>query len=233
MKKFLIATLSIIIGTTGLIGLLQPTQTQLAIRNLSEVRYNLFQGKNENFNATFMTGEREEPYILNGVADNLVDFGVITVNFLTDTSSLMGAPTYKLTIGEEFYEGNLEQDPYKKNYVADIGVKVPDNSQVYLLVEWDTLYQTVKLDPISVDWQVNWEQALDIAVKKIGEQQFNNLIKEGKLLAEVQVQIIADLSGTIGDYYWYVNIYGKNGSILSLVIDPNTGTVVSERIIEY
>jgi hypothetical protein len=233
MKKFLIATLSLIVGTTGLIGLLQPTPAQLAERNLSEVRYNLFQGSTANLNATLMSGEREDPYALDGVNEPLVDFGVITVSFLTDISGLMGVPTYKLTVDDKYYEGTLEKDPFRKNYVADVGVIIPDTSQVYLLVEWDSLYETLKLEPISTNWQVDWQKALDIAVNQIGEKRFNSLVEQGKLKAEVQVQIIADVQGIIEDYYWYVNMYGQNGSIFTVVIDPNSGGIVTERIIEY
>ena len=231
MKKFFIAVFSVIIGTTGVLSLLQPTNYDIAKNNLSEIRYNLFQGKTEQMNATLMSGLREEFYSLDGTARSLIEFGVITVTFLTETTGLIGKPRYSLTVDDVLYEGLLEKDPFKNNYVADIKKIVPDEAQVYLAVEWDTFFQTVKLDPISVNWQINWENALKIAVENVDIRYFNSLILDGKFFAEVHIQMMGDPTGAISKYYWHVNIYGKDGSIFTVIIDPDTGEVMSSRVV--
>ena len=233
MKKFLIITLAVILGTTGIMALVQPTNLALAQKNISEVRYNLFRGSNDALSATLMTGEREEDYILNGIAENLMDFGIITVLFKESTSTLLGSPTYKLTVGDEFYEGELEKSPFDASYVADIEHRVSDDAQVYLLVEWDTLYETLKLDAISPDWQLNWENALEVAMENISDTNFEELIDGGKLRAEVHIKIISDPQGVTNQHYWYISIYGQNGSVIEMVIDPTTSEVVSKRVIQY
>ena len=233
MKKFLITTLAVIIGTTGIMALVQPTNLALAQKNISEVRYNLFRGSNETLSATLMTGEREEDYILNGKAENLVDFGIITVIFKQPTTDLMGSPTYKLTVDDEYYEGELEKSPFDASYVSDVQHRVDDASQVYLLVEWDTLYETIKLDAISPDWQLNWEKALEVAMENIADTNFEELVDGGKLKAEVHIKIISDPQGVTNQHYWYISIYGQNGSVIEMVIDPNTSEVVSKRVLQY
>ena len=233
MKKFLITVASIVTASVGLLSFLQPTEYALALKNLSEVRYNLFEGKNESMVATLMTGEREDPYSLNGIAEGMVDFGIVTVKFLVDTNNLMGTPTYKLTVDDDYYEGELQENPFENNFVVDIGEQVSTNSQVYLLVEWDTLYETLKLEPISTGWEVDYKKALEIAVEDIAEQNLKTLIKEGKLNAEVQIQIIGDPQGILDEYYWYVNFYGRDGSVINLVINPLTGEIISKRVLVY
>jgi len=233
MKKFLITTLAVIIGATGIISLVQPTNLALAHKNLSEVRYNLFRGSNDSLSATLMTGEREQDYILNGIAEELVDFGIITVIFKEPVSALMGSPSYKLTVGDDYYEGELEKNPFDASYVADIEHKVSDDAQVYLLVEWDTLYETIKLDAISPEWQLNWEKALETAMDNISDTNFEALVKDGKLNAEVHVKIISDPQGVTNQHYWYISIYGQNGSVIEMVINPVTSEVVSKRVIQY
>ena len=233
MKRFLLTTLLVIVGATGAMALVQPTNKELAQKNLSEVRYNLFRGDSEVLNATFMTGEREEIYVLNGQADNLIDFGIITLNFKTPTDTYFGVPKYKLTIGDEYYEGEFEKSPFDANYVADIGVKTPDDSQIYLLVEWESIYETLKLDPISPGWTLNWQKALETAMDNISDTNFEALVKDGKLEAEVHIQIIGDPDGLTNQYYWYISIYGQNGSTINIVIDPMTGALISKRVIQY
>jgi hypothetical protein len=233
MKKFLITTLAVIIGTTGIMALVQPSNLELAQKNISEVRYNLFRGSSEALSATLMTGEREEDYILNGIAEDLMDFGIITVIFKQPTSELMGSPTYKLTVGDIFYEGELEKSPFDASYVADIEQRVDDDAQVYLLVEWDTLYETIKLDAISPDWELNWEKALEVAMDNIADTNFEELIDGTKLKAEVHIKIISDPQGVTNQYYWYISIYGQGGSVIEIVIDPNTSEIISKRVIQH
>ncbi|MDD4211494.1 MAG: hypothetical protein PHC46_03820 [Clostridia bacterium] len=233
MKKFLLTALLVIAGTTTAMAIIKPTDLDLVLKNLSEVRYNLFQGDNEKLNATFMTGEREETYILNGVATELIDFGIITLNFKEPQTARFGVPTYKLTIGDNYYEGEFEKSPFNVNYVADIGIKMPDDSQVYLLVEWDDLYETLKLDPISPNWEINWEKALEIGMENIAGTNFEELISEGKLNAEVHLIIIGDPQGITDKYYWYISIYGQAGSTIELVIDPMTGELISKRVVQF
>ena len=49
--------------------------------NLSEYRKVLYVASTPNFDATFTTGKREEPYLLNGVSEKKVEYGVLTVKF--------------------------------------------------------------------------------------------------------------------------------------------------------
>lgn len=230
MKKFFITVFSVILGATGIISLLQPTNYDIAKNNLSEVTYNLFEGKTEQINATLMSGLREKSYSLDGTARELKEFGVIRVAFLTETTGFIGHPRYRMTVNDTLYEGLLEKNPFRSVYVADIQKIVPDDAQVLLVVEWDTLYQTVELDLISTNWSVNWEEALKLGIENADERYFNSLIIGGDFLAEVQVLIMTDITGNLENYYWNVIIYGKNGSTLSVVIDPQTGDIISKKI---
>lgn len=231
MKKFLIIILSAIVGTTGLIKVMQPNGKQFALNSLSEIRYNIFGGNTDAFGATLMTGERETPYILDGVPQELIEFGIITLHFKIPTSSFNGNPSFRLTIDDTYYDGEFERNPFDNTYVADIKTKTYDDSNVYLLVEWDNLYETTKLEPRSITWELDWEAALEKALDNTDI--INKLIVDGVLQAEVHVQIIGDPQGVSDKYFWYVSIYGRNGSVVTVVIDPLTGQIVTKRVVEY
>ncbi len=179
-----------------------------------------------------MTGEREDPYILDGVPRELTEFGVITLLFKIPTDDFYGVPTYKLTIDDNYYEGEFEKNPFDTTYVADIKSKTSDNCQVYLLVEWNNLHETTKLEPRNIEWEYDWKKALELATDNC-EDIVDKLIIDGELQAEVHVQIITDPSGLTEQYFWYISIYGTDGSSVTIVIDPQSGEVVSKRIIEY
>ena len=232
MKKFFIAIISVILGTTGILSLLQPTNFDIAKNNLSEITYNLFEGKTEQINATLMSGLREKSYSLDGTARELKEFGVIRVVFLTETTGLIGHPRYRITVNDTLYEGLLEKNPFRNTYVADIQKIVPDNSQILLAVEWEHCFQKVELELLSGSWEITWEEALKIVIDNADERYFNSLIIGGNFLAEVQVLIMGDAEGNLEEYYWSINIYGKNGSTLSVMIDPKTGDIISKKIIE-
>ena len=232
MKRFLITVLLVIVGATGLISVLETDVTSLE-NNLSEVRYNLFSGQADAFSVTLMTGEREDPYILNGVAEELIEFGILTLYFKIPTGSFYGIPTYKLTIDDVFYEGEFQKNPFDASYVADIKTKTVDDSNIYLLVEWGSLYETLKLESKSLQWEYDWEDAFKIAVNNIDKEVIDNLIIDGTVEAEVHVQIIGNMNGLEGQYYWYVTVYGTDGSTITIVIDPLTGKVISKRSVLY
>ena len=76
------------------------TPLELCKQNLSEVRYNVFAGNTDNYTATFMSGKRENPYVVNGKHEKVVDFGLLTVTFTGDSPL---TANYVLTINEINY----------------------------------------------------------------------------------------------------------------------------------
>lgn len=232
MKKFLMTIISIIVATVGLISVVEPTERELILSNLSEIRYNAFSEVTDTFGASFMTGEREVPYIIDGIAQEKSLFGVLSVYFRIPTSSFVGTPTYSLSIDDDYYEGELERSPYSSGYVADIEASANDDSVVTLTVIWDDLEETIVLAPTSIGWEINWEKAMDIALENIDEVTKNKLIVDGIVTAEIHMKIINDPENVLGEYYWYFTIYHRDGSVTSYTIDPITGEILSTQIIE-
>jgi|GEM_PF-2973058 hypothetical protein len=233
MKKFLIVVASVILGTTGVMSLMNNNNSNLdlAKENISEVRYNLFAASTDEVSATLMTGEREDPYILDGIANDLVDFGIIDVTFKEDTTDYVGTPTFRLTVGDNFIDGELEESPFEKDYIADIKTQVDTENQVFLLVEWNDLYQTLEMNPVSPDWECDWEASLELAIEEIEGRNFNRLVENGELKAEVHVMIVAEPEVSEDTYYWYVNIYGRDGSRVTIVIDPTNCEILTRRVV--
>jgi|LGVF01.1.fsa_nt_gb hypothetical protein len=231
MKKFLIVALATIFASTGLISVFQPSNRDFVLEGLSEIRYNLFANKTDVYGASLMTGERETPYILDGEAETLEEFGILTVHFRVPTSNLLGVPTYAIVINGDEYEGELTKNSFNFTYNANIEKKLPDNSEVNLTIKWDELEETIQLIPLSINWETDWHQALEMALDGLGDDVIDTLITNGRLSSEIHVQIIGDPHCATGQYYWYVSIYNESGSVATVIIDPITKEILSKQIV--
>lgn len=224
MKKTILVTLLAII-TFAFCGC-GASSTDLALENLAEVRYNIFSGENDTYVATFMSGKRENPYVVNGVCEKQVEFGMVTVKY-----RLPDMPTvaqYELTIGENTFKGNFEYNAYESTLMVDIQKVVSDDAQITLKVITNQDEKTCALQPQTKGMEITWRTALDIAIKSFGAD-FDAYISKGRFNGEVYVKIITDLNGNFDDYYWYVSVVGTNGKTCSVIINPQSGEVIAKN----
>lgn len=198
----------------------------LALKNLSEVRYNIFSGENDVFVATFMSGERETPYVVNGICEKRVEFGMLTVKY--KTSDMPTIAKYKLLVGDNEYSGELEYNNYEKTLMIDINKVVSDDAKIVLQVITDIDNKECNLDAKTSDMEITWRSALDIAINAFGDD-YNSYIAKGKLNGEIYVKIITDIAGNFDDYYWYVSIVGTNGKTNSVIINTKSGEIIAKK----
>ena len=80
MKKYLI-----IIGCVALVAfmvaLFSGCSLQSNKENVSDIRYGIFDGECEEYNATFVYGIREKPYVLDGISNKGVEGNSLSKNF--------------------------------------------------------------------------------------------------------------------------------------------------------
>lgn len=201
--------------------------TTIMQEKLSEVRYNLFETRNEEINIKFTSGFREDPYILNGKSENKVEFGVITVKFLTNTSNKTNKPSFIITLNEMDYDGVFELNPFDQTYVADISTFVLDDEKISILVTWQDFSFSGELKNISSSFNCNHSKALNIFIKEF-KKYINALIKENKDF-EVYVKIINDPSLELNYNYFYVCLITTTGESYSLIIDPFSQEVLAKN----
>lgn len=224
MKKIFLGTVLVIICLV--FSACGTDKVDLALSNLAEVRYNVFSAENEKLTATFMSGQRENPYIVNGICEDVIEFGMLTIKYKTEDRPMVAQ--YKLKVNEQEYTGNLEYNTYDGTLMVDINKVVDDDATVELTIITNQEEITITLAPKTKDLEITWRSALEIAISEWGDT-FQNYISKGKLNGEVYVKIITDLNGSFDTYYWYVSIVGYNGSTNGVIIDPHTGDIIAKN----
>ncbi len=224
MKKIILAITAIIVLFT-FCGC-GTSQADLALQNMAEVRYNVFSGENNIYVATFMSGKRESPYVVNGICEKQVEFGMVTIKY--KTSDMPTVAQYELSVGDKVYKDNLEYNNYESTLMVDIQKVVSDDAQIGLKVITNTDEQTCVLEPKTKGMEITWRTALDIALKSLGDE-MKSYISKGKMNGEVYVKIITDLNSNFDDYYWYVSIVGTNGKTSGVIINPQSGEVIAKK----
>lgn len=223
MKKYLI-----IIGCVALVAfmvaLFSGCSLQSSKENVSDIRYGIFDGECEEYNATFVYGIREKPYVLDGISNKGVEFGIITVVF-SNRPSENETVSYSLKIGDETYSGTLEKSPYSNEYMADIGKLATEDSKMFLSVcvgsEEET---TTKLDNKSKLWQISSSKAKEIGLKALKSN--IEKIENEKQNYEIYVKIISQQQTNFGKYYWNVSIVSEKGEKHSVLFSTNSEDIL-------
>lgn len=194
--------------------------------NLSEVRRNLFESSDEEVYVTFMTGLREEDYVLDGVSTNKMEFGVVAFSMLKNENLYLTQPKYRLTVNDKVYEGELARNPYDFTYVADIQRVVENSAVISAQIISDKVNTTLNLNNVSNEWKVSYNE-----VQELGYKAMKSTIKKHsktKLLdGEVYIKILYETSKPTAEYFWYVGVVFKDGKNISVILDINTGKVLS------
>ncbi len=196
---------------------------------LSEVRYNLFVGKNENFSVKFTSGFREDPYVIDGISESKKEFGVITVkifneqNFNADENEIF---EYVITINDTDYDGTFEQNPFDKTFVADIETFVLDESKVEIKLTFQGKTFESELVNVSKNFKISHKDALDIFIKE-HEKNIENYIKNG-INFEIYVKILGDDSVASEQYYFYICLISTNNDTINLIINPQNGEILAK-----
>lgn len=227
MKKFLCA-LSLMLVAVCFVGCGKEQKAVDTINNhIIELRNNLFVGSDEKYYATFVTGEREEPYALDGKVNERVPFGIVTLSQLNNLPLDNTEYAFVLTIGEEKKTGKLEKSPYDNTYSADVGVNASDDAEIKLTVNIgvDKFEQTLYNE--SKNFKVTQQEAINIAGKELANE-IDTLLQDGSV--EAMVKILKDYSGETNRYFWYVGVVSNNGVAYGVLIDTMTGEIVSKKV---
>ena len=196
--------------------------------SISEIRYNIFNGDSDNFNITFMSGQREKDYVVNGYNTDLIDFGIVTITIKNPNLSEPNNPTFALTIDTLRHEGVLERNPFDGTYVADIETIVDNNlPSISIKVFMGDNIEELQLTNISYDWKVSCYDALKLSCKELSQEL--KPLTQKEFLGEVYIKIIKDTIINDGNYYWYVNFVSRNWIYHSTIINPLTSEILAKK----
>lgn len=227
-KKLLLTTFILIIAVSVFGGCFSNKYYNLTLNKLSEVRYNLYEGENDQICVTLMSGKREEDYVINGYNTKLVDFGVLTFKVKNEDYAKFDKAKFVLLVGTKRYDGDLEKNPFDGSFVTDIGKIIDSNEQIFAKIMMGDFIGETTLANVNNSWTVNYEEALKIACKEL-KGQLDKFMENGEFAGEGYIKIINDLEAKINTYYWYVNFVNRKGENIAVIIDPNTKEILAKK----
>ena len=196
---------------------------------LIEKRENLFTANDNLYSVSFSTGMRETDYNLDGIVNEQVPFGILTLTRNDNLPLANDTYTYLVTINEQSYSGFLEKDN-SNSYSADLEVNTTKDATINVQVSFTGYSFNKDLENTSNGFQVDCNTALKVAQQELNEN-VSNLLKDKNVHIEVIMKIMKDHSvEDLKNYYWYVGIISTNGETLGILIDANNGSVIAKKV---
>lgn len=223
MKKYLIIIACVTL-VAFMVALFSGCSANSTTNNISDLRYGIFDGECEEYNASFVYGMRETPYNLDGISNKKVEFGIITVVFsskIPDTETV----TYSLKIDGETISGNLEKSPYSNEYMADVGKLCSDSSSLFLSIGREGEETTeISLTNRSNSWKINYSKAQELGLNALDAE--ISKFEESNLSYEIYVKIISQQQTNFGKYFWNISIVSSKGDKHSVLFSTESEDIL-------
>lgn len=224
MKKIVIA-FSAVFLVSFMIFLFSGCTSNNYNNLISDIRYGVFDAECEEYSVTFTYGLREKPYSPDGIVNEKVEFGIISVLF---TGSINSKETvyYSIKINDNVTSGTLEKSPYTNQYMADIGKLCSDTDTISIEVYIGeaTDITAVALKNKSADWKIDHEKALSKGIDALSAE--INTLTKNKFTYEIQVKILNEQETNFGVYFWSFTLLSSDGGRYNVVFDIETGDIL-------
>ena len=197
--------------------------------NIAEIVDFVVCGEKNDMSISLMCGRREVLYSLDGVATELIPYGIITV--CVPNNMQVDNIEYVLFVGVNKYNGSMQKNPYNNTWVADIKTAVNQNDNISIDIYLDDNKYSTKLNRVDQDWVVSSNEIVDNILLSKYKQQVGKFIVDNEFAGEVYVKLIND--DTYSNwFYYYLSIQGKDGSNMSVLISPETAEILASNCVE-
>lgn len=191
---------------------------------ISELRSNLYIYESENLSVTAISGRRETPFSLDGVAGDMIEYTVITI----EPTFVPGKEyRYKTSINDVEYSGSFLVHPFGKTLSCDIPVKCENQLITIDIISGEETI-TVQLASVVTENMINAETALSIALIKL-KTQVESLKSGSDFNGEIYIRLTQNPIDNKGGYFWYVAFVSENDLTYAVLINPLTSEVVAVR----
>lgn len=193
-------------------------------KNLSELRDELMTAASDRVKITLISGEREEPFVINGTPGERTPFTVVTI-----TPSGFGDDaefSYVVYDGAEKREGRFYRHPYKNTYSAELNTRIVGSAAV--TVTSDGYAENFELKSVKTAETVSASVALETAEIRLKDS-LKKLREDGELKAEIYVRFTENPISADGGYYWYVAFVPDKYTVYAALIDPVTKEIAAVR----
>lgn len=213
----------LVVTTIMFVGCSSNKLPEIAKNSISELHINYFSGKTQNFDVAMWSGLREEPYAVDGVKNDLVEFCVLSV--VPKLGFDAQAVEYTAEINKQSHSGVFERSPFDRSFASDLKISLSDADEIYVYLILNGETEIAKLDCISSQFKVNNTQAIDIAVQHFAQN--TDLLTKSKKGVEGQCKIIST-DQNLGIYFWYVCFFNAQNERIAVVINPDSGEIVAD-----
>ena len=194
--------------------------SNMVINNMSDIRINFFEGKNDNIYVNLSCGYREDVFAYDGQSTNSLECGVLSVGYFEHCSYF----SIVVVLGIDGVESEyvLEKSPYEELYMEDIGKILTNENDVYVRLK--NQQEKIELTDVSREWLVDYKKAIKIASQYFNEE-LNNLYFNSKFNAECYLKVVSKID--FNNKFWYFSFVDRAESFNSCLIDVNSGDIIS------
>jgi hypothetical protein len=191
--------------------------------NISEIRDEVMIGESENFTVTLISGERENPFEVDGKTDEKIDFTVVTITPKHEDECEF---TYRIKIGEEILSGKFTPHPFKKTYSFEVE-KRTTGTAFLAIGDGENIYE-INLTSVKTDNTISYSDALDIACHRLKDS-IESVTVDDVLNCEIFIRYIENPISSEKAYYWYVAFAPEKYTTFATLIDTVTGEIIAVR----
>lgn len=196
---------------------------------LIEERQNLYTAQDDLYTASFSSGLREADYSFDGIKNEMVQFGIITISRIDCASMSKDDYVYTIKINDQTFTGNLQPSTIDNSYCADIEASAPENATVSLQITFTGYSFNKEMINTSANFTVDKSGAIQIANNALKED-INQLTSNKNTQIEAVMKIVKDSSTEQVNYYWYVGIVSTDGNVLGVLVDTASGEIIAKKV---
>lgn len=221
MRKFFYVIGAFLLGCCFLIACSYSMASQIK-NNISELTTILFAGEGNNFYATLTCGQREEPYVFDGKSSEKQNFSVLTIT-LFNSQTIPTLP-YKITVNNKDYEGELDRNTLRANYMTDIEIAVSENTEIVLFFN----ETQVDLNCISNSFETNSSLAIDLAIENLNDELMEEF-ENGNFNGECYLRILNNPIQNKNVFFWHFSIVNTSSQVVAtVIIDTMSSSILAK-----
>ena len=195
-----------------------PNYIQMTKDNMSEITEVYFYGECNDYKVSLSSGQREEPYVYDGVSKESCKFALINM----ELSSSRDKESVTFTINGEANTVVVEYNPITSTYMADLE-KVVEKESVISVKYGNT---EISLNQSSNNFAVDYNKAIEIGVNEFNEE-IISLVQKDELKAECYLKVLDKLTNSYEEPFWCFTVVDQKGNHLNCIIDVTTGEVLA------
>lgn len=193
-------------------------------KNISEIRENVYEATDNSAIVTIFTGEREDPYSIDGISNKRHDYSII--NYKPAVVSGSKQYKYKLTDGSDIYTGDFTVHPFGTMYSAELNKKLKSSTLALEITENGATQTFAPVSRLTGD-MITWDKAVLIS-KDVLTDQIATMMEGNTLKGEIFVRLICDPMNSNDKHFWYVG-FSDSEKTFAVLIDPVTQEILAVK----